>query len=161
MYIKTTDSNKKNNVSWPEERSRAGLDPFGCDSTQFVHLTAFIFIIFTFASRSQHAPQIITTIIRTHCARRAATTTPVVMAMSRTGQQQRTALDSRVHSAAQTLLDTQNMALGDSVHCATRCSSLFAFTFRFAPLSLQIAQQIAFWSACPKTIKATVLLLLP
>jgi len=51
-------------------RCDVATSPFGSDSTQFVHLTAFIFIIFTFASRLQHAPQIITTIIRTHCPRR-------------------------------------------------------------------------------------------
>lgn len=48
----------------------------GPDSTQFVHLTAFIFIIFTFASRLQHAPQIITIIIRTHCPRRCLSALP-------------------------------------------------------------------------------------
>lgn len=108
-------------MGWQEEQ-------LFCDSTQFVHLTAFIFIIFTFASRSQHAPQIITTIIRTHCARRATTfrATPVVMAMSRTGRQW-TARDSR---AEYTECSRQYKRQCDSVHCATRSSLLSLFVLR-------------------------------
>lgn len=80
MYIKTTDSNKKNNVSWSRREEQG--DPFGCDSTQFVHLTAFIFIIFTFASRSTDNYD---NNKDTLCPTTTTTTTPVVMAMSRTG----------------------------------------------------------------------------
>lgn len=56
MYIKTTDSNKKNNVSWPEDAEQGGTRPFWLRLNSICSFNCFyfyyIYICLTLATRS-------------------------------------------------------------------------------------------------------------